>query len=70
MAAKEKALAIIKRLREEGYESYLAGGCVRDTLLGKPPQDYDITTNALPDDIRKIFLKRFPWEPSLGSCWS
>ena len=66
MAAKEKALAIIKRLREEGYESYLAGGCVRDTLLGKPPQDYDITTNALPDDIRKIFSQTIPVGAQFG----
>ena len=66
MAAKEKALAIIKRLREEGYESYLAGGCVRDTLLGKSPQDYDITTNALPDDIRKIFSQTIPVGAQFG----
>lgn len=52
---KENAIAIVKRLREEGYESYLAGGCVRDMLLRKTPQDYDITTNAKPDDIVRIF---------------
>jgi poly(A) polymerase len=66
MAAEEKALAIIKRLREEGYESYLAGGCVRDMLLGKSPQDYDITTNALPDDIRKIFTQTIPVGAQFG----
>lgn len=66
MSPKEKALAIIKRLREEGYESYLAGGCVRDMLLGKSPQDYDITTNALPDDIRKIFSQTIPVGAQFG----
>lgn len=66
MSPKEKALAIIKRLHEEGYESYLAGGCVRDMLLGKSPQDYDITTNALPDDIRKIFSQTIPVGAQFG----
>jgi len=66
MSPKEIALAIIKRLREEGYESYLAGGCVRDMLLGKSPQDYDITTNALPDDIRKIFSQTIPVGAQFG----
>ena len=55
MSAKKKALAIVKRLREEGYESYFAGGCVRDMLLAKSPQDYDITTSAQPEDVRRIF---------------
>ena len=60
MSAVEKAVAIVKRLREHGYESYFAGGCVRDMLLKKPPQDYDITTNAHPDEIAKIFPQTIP----------
>ncbi|MET0644517.1 MAG: CCA tRNA nucleotidyltransferase, partial [Candidatus Binatia bacterium] len=66
MSQKDKAIAIIKRLRDEGYESYLAGGCVRDMLLGKTPQDYDITTNAKPDDIVKIFAKTIPVGAQFG----
>ena len=66
MSQKDKAIAIIKRLRDEGYESYLAGGCVRDMLLGKTPQDYDITTNAKPDDIVKIFPKTVPVGAQFG----
>lgn len=66
MSQKDKAIAIIRRLRDEGYESYLAGGCVRDTLLGKTPQDYDITTNAKPDDIVKIFPKTVPVGAQFG----
>ena len=66
MAQKEKAIDIIKRLRQEGYESYLAGGCVRDMLLGKSPQDYDITTNAKPDDIARIFPKTIPVGAQFG----
>ncbi|MBI2360641.1 MAG: CCA tRNA nucleotidyltransferase [Deltaproteobacteria bacterium] len=42
-------------MRERGFEAYLAGGCVRDFLLGKQPQDFDIATAAKPDTIREIF---------------
>jgi poly(A) polymerase len=54
---REKAISIVKRLREEGYEAYLAGGSVRDALLGKSPQDYDIATSAKPETVQKIFPK-------------
>jgi poly(A) polymerase len=55
VSPKEKAVFIIRRLHEEGYEAYLAGGCVRDELLGKTPQDYDIATDARPEAVQKIF---------------
>lgn len=55
MSPDHQAVAIVKRLREEGYESYLAGGCVRDFLLNKTPQDYDIATSARPEDVQRIF---------------
>ncbi len=48
-------LKIIKDLEKAGFEAYIVGGCVRDFLLGKEPQDWDITTNAHPKDIMKIF---------------
>ncbi|MDI8841650.1 glutamate-cysteine ligase family protein, partial [Salmonella enterica subsp. enterica serovar Anatum] len=38
-----------------GYEAYLVGGGVRDLLLGKKPKDFDVTTNATPDQVRKLF---------------
>jgi poly(A) polymerase len=66
VSALEKAVAIVKRLREHGYESYFAGGCVRDMLLKKPPQDYDITTNAHPDEIVKIFPQTIPVGAQFG----
>jgi poly(A) polymerase len=66
VSAVEKAVAIVKRLREHGYESYFAGGCVRDMLLKKPPQDYDITTNAHPDEIAKIFPQTIPVGAQFG----
>ena len=46
---------IISRLNENGFRGDLVGGCVRDFLLGKLPNDFDITTDALPDDMRRIF---------------
>lgn len=46
---------VLERIEKNGYEAYLVGGVVRDYLLGIPPSDYDITTNALPDEIEKIF---------------
>jgi len=66
MSLRDKAIEIIKRLRELGYESYLAGGCVRDMLLGKSPQDFDITTNAKPEEIREIFPHTIPVGAQFG----
>lgn len=57
MLQRETAIWIVKRLREEGYQSYFAGGCVRDSLLGNSPDDYDIATDAKPEEIQKIFPK-------------
>ena len=51
----EYVKTVIKRLDEKGYEAYIVGGCVRDMLLGRKPKDYDVTTNASPDDIEYIF---------------
>lgn len=48
------ALHIVKTFQEAGYEAYFAGGSVRDMLMGKEPQDYDIATSATPNEIEKI----------------
>jgi len=48
-------LDIISKIKKEKYEIFLVGGCVRDLLMGKNPQDWDLTTNALPGEILKIF---------------
>ena len=50
------AKLIISRLNDNGFRGDVVGGCVRDFLLGKQPNDFDITTNALPDDMRRIFF--------------
>lgn len=49
------ALKVLYRLREEGYQAYLVGGCVRDLLLGREPKDFDVVTNAHPEEVREIF---------------
>lgn len=46
---------IIERLQKQGYEAYAVGGCVRDTLLGRNPSDWDITTSATPSQVKEIF---------------
>lgn len=47
------ALKIVKTLQDSGFETYLVGGCVRDLLVGIHPKDFDIATNALPNQVRK-----------------
>ncbi len=51
----ENALKVLYRLNKSGYEAYLVGGGVRDLLLGKKPKDFDITTSATPEQVRKLF---------------
>ena len=51
----QKVKSIMSKLEENGYEAYMVGGCVRDSLLGRNPKDYDIATNALPNDVIEIF---------------
>ena len=53
------ALRILTKLRETGYEAYLAGGCVRDLLLGREPADYDVATSATPDVVLEMFPRTF-----------
>jgi len=49
------ALKVLYRLRKEGYEAYLVGGGVRDLLLGREPKDFDVATDAHPEQIRAVF---------------
>jgi poly(A) polymerase len=48
-------LKVLYRLKEAGYQGFLVGGAVRDLLLGITPKDFDVATNALPDEVRRIF---------------
>lgn len=51
----EKVSIIIQTLEEAGYEAYAVGGCVRDSVLGRKPADWDITTSALPQQVKELF---------------
>jgi poly(A) polymerase len=49
------ALRVLYRLKEAGFEAFLVGGCVRDIILGRHPKDFDVATDALPDQVRRLF---------------
>ena len=57
MSNRKQALTVIKRLRREGYEALLAGGCVRDRLLGRVASDYDVVTDAVPEQVIALFRR-------------
>ena len=57
MTNKQAAIKIIKQLRSNGFEALLAGGCVRDMLLGRAAKDYDVATNATPRDVMRLFKR-------------
>ena len=52
-----EAERILQMLNERGYEAYIVGGCVRDMILGRQPEDWDITTNALPAQVKSVFRR-------------
>lgn len=54
-----EVLSVVKTLQEKKYEAYLVGGCVRDILLGLTPKDWDVTTNAHPEEIQEVFEDSF-----------
>lgn len=51
------ATSVVRALREAGHESYFAGGCVRDTLLGYAPREYDIATSAKPEQVSELYKR-------------
>jgi tRNA nucleotidyltransferase/poly(A) polymerase len=55
MSNKQAAIEVIQELQRHGYQALLAGGCVRDMLLGRPAKDYDVATDARPDDVIRLF---------------
>ncbi len=60
------AVSIVKKFQEAGFEAYFAGGSVRDMLMGKEPQDYDIATSAKPEEIEKLMEKTYPIGKQFG----
>jgi poly(A) polymerase len=57
--AQDAAAEIVARLRAAGHQAYFVGGCVRDLLLGREPEDFDVATSALPDQVLTLFEKTF-----------
>jgi poly(A) polymerase len=56
---KSHAISIVRTLRDRGHQAYLVGGCVRDLLLGRNPADYDVATDATPDQVMRIFPETY-----------
>ncbi len=56
---KSVAISVIRTLREHGHQAYLVGGCVRDLLLQREPADYDVSTDATPRDVMRIFPETY-----------
>ena len=56
---KDTAISVVRNLQESGYQAYLVGGCVRDMIFGREPADYDIATDATPDQVMQIFPETY-----------
>src|SRR5207237_2538071 len=57
--SKAFAISIVCTLREHSHRAYLVGGCVRDLVLGREPADYDVTTDATPEEVMRIFPETY-----------
>lgn len=58
MNSREFAIEVVNRLQQAGFQALWAGGCVRDQLAGRIPKDYDVATNARPEQVREVFGTR------------
>lgn len=66
MTEREFAISVVKRLQDAGYQALWAGGCVRDELLGLTPKDYDVATDARPEEVQKLFRRTLALGASFG----
>lgn len=66
MTERDFAIDVVRRLRAAGYQALWAGGCVRDELLGLVPKDYDIATDARPEEVQKLFRRTIAVGVSFG----
>jgi poly(A) polymerase len=55
----ERAVRVVETLQQGGYEAYVVGGAVRDLLLGRRPKDFDVATNATPEQVKSLFRRAF-----------
>lgn len=62
----DSPLQVVRALKAAGHEAWLAGGCVRDLLLGIAPKDHDIATSATPAQVGSVFRRTIPVQPELG----
>ena len=58
ISQREFAEQVVRQLTDAGFTALWAGGCVRDLLVGREPKDYDVATNARPEQVRDVFVKR------------
>jgi poly(A) polymerase len=66
MTEREFAISVVRRLQEAGYQALWAGGCVRDELMGLTPKDYDVATDAKPEEVRRMFRRTVAVGASFG----
>src|SRR5205809_3041638 len=66
MTEREFATDVVRGLRAAGHQALWAGGCVRDRLLGREPHDYDVATDATPEQVRKLFQRTVAVGVSFG----
>jgi len=59
MSARDFAISVVRTLRHNGHQAYLVGGCVRDLLLGREPSDWDVSTDATPEQVMRIFPETY-----------
>src|SRR5512138_175715 len=59
MLARLAAVEVVRTLRSRGHLAYLVGGCVRDLLLGRDPADFDVSTDATPEQVMRIFPQTY-----------
>ena len=55
----DRALNVVRTLQDAGYEAYVVGGAVRDLLLGLRPKDFDVATDATPEEVKALFRRAF-----------
>jgi poly(A) polymerase len=66
LTERDFAVQVVRRLRDAGHQALWAGGCVRDELLGRVPKDYDVATDATPDQVRRLFRPTIPVGAAFG----
>ena len=60
------ATDVVRKLSQAGHKAYLVGGCVRDLLLGREPEDFDVSTDATPDEVMRLFPQTYPVGAKFG----